>query len=143
MNYATGYGIKPSEMFIKFNPKKLGLSKKDFKDLKIGVKPKQFAARVFIYGYQLILNDIIKNKVIFSLPSTKESYIEMNKVSGDEFKLARQKGAFKDVDLIQSRFTGNSLIFRFQKKTGWGFKPIYVHHKLKDIITKNTNNRFY
>ena len=59
------------------------------------------------------LNDIIKNKVIFSLPSTKESYIEMNKVSGDEFKLARQKGAFKDVDLIQSRFTGNSLIFRF------------------------------
>ena len=41
------------------------------------------------------------------------SYIEMNKVSGDEFKLARQKGAFKDVDLIQSRFTGNSLIFRF------------------------------
>ena len=23
MNFATGYGIKPSEMFIKFNPKKV------------------------------------------------------------------------------------------------------------------------
>lgn len=142
-HYATGYGVKPSEMFIKYKSEKLGLTKKDLENLGSGLRPRDFAASVFVYAYSLILNDVIDNKVVFSLPTRRESYIEMEKLDKDQFMQARQAGAFKEIDIMRAGFTASKLVFRFKKKAGWGIKPIAVHKKLKNKIIANTNNKMY
>jgi len=65
-----------------------------------------------------ILNDIIDNNVIFQLPVNTEAYIEMTSITGDDFKKARQNGAFEDINLTTSHFTGNQLVYR-AKRTGY------------------------
>lgn len=138
MNYATGYAISANELFTRF---KLDYIKNHtFEHFKENSK-KKVAARVFIYGFYLIIKDIIENNITFLLPTPFQSFIEMGVYEGEQFKEARQNGAFPEVDFLASNFKAYRLQYRFALKSGrWFIKNIYVHKKLKDIITKNTNN---
>lgn len=141
--YATGYGISAQNLFTRFKTHYIkNCTLKEFKEK----NKKKVAARVFIYAFYLILKDVIDNSTTFVLPTQMEAYIEMNRVEGDDFILARQRGVFKDVDFLKSNFCGHQLQFRHKLKSGiWRKKPILVHKKLKDIITENTNKgmRYY
>jgi hypothetical protein len=51
---------------------------------------RSLSASIFNKGMQLIIEDIIENNVYFLLPSlgTNESYLYMDKTSGNDFKKA-------------------------------------------------------
>jgi hypothetical protein len=135
--FATGYAFSANELFTRFKLDYIQIStKKHFK----GATKKVVAARVFIYAYYLILKDIIDNSITFVLPTAFESYLEMQRVSGEEFVKARQNGAFQEINFLASNFSGNAIKYRFKTKMGWKNKPVCVHKKLKNIIIENTNN---
>jgi len=64
----------------------------------------------------------------------------MNTVKGEDFKKARQNGAFEDINLASSNFKGNQLHYRYRLKERWKTKPIKVSKVLKNKITEHTNN---
>lgn len=143
MNYATGYGLTPRELFTKFNTSKLYNTKKQRLGEGLDPNGKIVGAQVFTYCFQLVLNDVIDKNIIFRLPTKYEAYIEMQKVGGEEFVAARQNGAFKDVDFIKSGFTGAQIMLRYLRGKKWRSKPILVHKKLKNRITQNSHKRIY
>ena len=112
MNYATGYGITPKDLYITFKRENITTPLAQLWDRS---KPK-VCATVFIFTMFQILNDIIDNNVIFKLPVNTEAYIEMNTVKGEDFKKARQNGAFEDINLASSNFKGNQLHYRYRLK---------------------------
>jgi hypothetical protein len=114
MNYATGYGISPKELYTTFKQEYITTTQAE-----LGEKnKKKVCGRVFTYCMLQILNDIIDNNVIFQLPVNTEAYLEMQSFRGEDFKKARQNGAFEDVNLTTSHFTGNQLVYR-AKRTGY------------------------
>ena len=54
------------------------------------------------------MNDIIENNVSFRLPSLgyRGGEIHMEGVRDSEFERARKNGKFKNVDFLESMFTG-------------------------------------
>jgi hypothetical protein len=136
MNWATGYGFTPKEIFIRFKNKYITTHHTLLDDF----NKKKVAAKVFLYSAWLIINDIIDNNVTFQLPTQKPSYLEMGVVSGDEFVRARQAGAFEEIDFLASNFRGYKMQFRRESKNGTFIKPIYVNKKVKDRIIEHTNN---
>lgn len=136
MNYATGYGITPRQLYTTFKLENITTHHSQLWD-----KSKaKVCGTVFTYCMLQILNDVIDNNAIFQLPVNTEAYIEMKSFHNDEFKKARQNGAFEDVNLVTSHFTGNQLEFRAKRTLGWKIKPIKVSKVLKNKITEHTNN---
>lgn len=135
--YATGFAFSANELFTRF---KLHYIKNPTFPVFKEHSKKIVAARVFIYLYYLIIKDIIDNGITFLLPSARQSYIEMNILNKEEFIKARKNGAYQEVDFLASDFKAYHLQYRYQTKSGkWFIKKIYVHKKLKNIITDNTN----
>ena len=50
----------------------------------------------------------------------------MGVCQGEEFKKARQNGAFADVDFLASNFTGHKLQYRYKVKSGKWFTKKYI-----------------
>lgn len=136
MNYATGYGITPTELYTTFKLENITTHHSKLWDK----SKRKVCGKVFTYCMLQILNDIIDDNVIFQLPVNTEAYIEMKSFHGDEFKKARQNGAFADINLVTSHFTGNQLVYRAKRTGYWKLKPIKVSKVLKNRITKHTNN---
>jgi len=136
MNYATGYGISPKELYTTFKLENITTPQSQLWDK----SKKKVCGKIFTYCMLQILNDIIDNNVIFQLPVNTEAYIEMTSITGDDFKKARQNGAFEDINLTTSHFTGNQLVYRAKRTGYWKLKPIKVSKVLKNRITEHTNN---
>jgi len=99
-----------------------------------------YLGQIWSYCFKLVLDDIIDNSITFRLPTSKEAYLEMRDVSGEEFKRARQRGAFRDVDFLKTNFHGYQLSYRYSIKAGRRRKTIYVNRKMKNRIMANVNN---
>lgn len=71
-------------------------------------KKRKLCASVLIYFFYLIICDILENNVTFELPlfNNRLAFISVKPIMGEDFKLARQRGAFGDVDILMSNFTG-------------------------------------
>lgn len=131
-NYTTGYAINTYEMFTKFPNSYI---KKNY-----NIDKHKYAASIWTYCFKLVLEDIVENSITFMLPTKQEAVLEMHRICGDDFIKARQNGAFQDIDFLKSNFSANQLQFRYRSKNNSHVKPIHVHAKLKDKITKYTNN---
>ena len=141
MYYNTGYCFSAYDLFETFNKKQLKI-KRDTVQKKYGVNKKQMlCASVLVYCFYLILLDIIENNVTFVLPlfNNKQASIYARPVMGDEFKKARRKGAFADIDILTSNFTGYQLTFSWQTKYGYRYKPVYINKRFKDVFIKHIN----
>lgn len=113
MHYNTGYCFSAYDLFETFNKKQLKI-RRDTVQNKYGVNKKQmFCASVLVYCFYLILLDIIENNVTFVLPllNNRTATIYAKPVVGEEFKLARKRGAFADIDIVGSNFTGYQLTY--------------------------------
>ena len=84
-------------------------SKRDYKD---------YASKIFGVAFKLILLDIIENNVIFVTPNKFgiHSEISVHTYKDEEFKNSRQKGKFKNVDFLESEFTGNEIRYNCYNK---------------------------
>ena len=142
MKYATGAAFNLTNLFEKFNLKRLKITPKLCADIRNDDKRRTFAQAMFIDSMIMILNDIIDNNITFQLPKrSRPSCIYVKRVSGEDFKLARQRGAWKDVDILASNFSGYKLVFAMYNKAmnHSRIKNIYVNPELKDKLTKYTN----
>lgn len=141
MHYNTGYCFNAYELFETFNKKQLKI-KREIVQKKYGVNKKQWlCASVLVYCFYLILLDIIENNVTFVLPlfNNKHASIYARPVTGDELKIARGRGAFGDIDLLNSNFTGYQLTYSWETEGGYRYKPIYINKRFKDVFLKHIN----
>ena len=136
----TSYTISVRELFCTFNPKIIKTPLSVLSEVFKTKHKQRIAAKVFTYFVYLILQDIIDNNVTFKLPTRHEAYLEMRKISGDDFVQAKKNGAFKDIDYLASNFCAYHLQYRFMRNCGWKEKFIYVNSFLKKKIVDNTNN---
>ena len=142
MIHDLSYCFSPIELFDTFNTKQLKI-RKDVVQKKYGLNKKQrICASVLIYCFYLILLDIIENNVTFVLPlfNGKRASIYARPIVGEDFKRARQHGAFKDIDVIASNFTGYQITYSWQSKDGsYTYKPCYISKAFKDAFIDNIN----
>ena len=142
MHLNTSFCFTSYDIFSTFNLKQLKIKRTTVQD-KYGCNKKQmFCASVFSYCCYLIILDIIQNNVTFVLPlfNHKSATINVRPIIGDELKKARQYGAFQDIDLLVTNFTGYQLMYTWETTNhGYRRKPIYVNRRLKDILIKYIN----
>lgn len=142
MNYATGYAASLNDLIVQFPYDKCQSLKKLNKKDKISKVKK-----IFKESIKLIVQDIIDNNNTFILPSqgNKQAELHIESFRDSDFEQARKFGKFKDVDFLESLFTGNQLYLYFKSKRDKYLhhfkKPVYINKYYKDQITKNTNQR--
>ena len=113
MRYNTSYAFNASDLFETFDKKQLKIKRTVVQD-KYGVNRKQYlCASVLVYCFYLILLDIIENNITFVLPlfNGREATIYVRPLVGEEFKQARQRGAFSEIDVLATNFTGYGLTY--------------------------------
>ena len=107
----SGFCFTSYDIFSTFNLKQLKIKRTTVQD-KYGCNKKQlFCASVFTYCCYLILLDIIQNNATFVFPlfNHKSAQMHVMPITGEKLKQARQRGAFQDIDLLCSNFTGYQL----------------------------------
>ena len=141
-NFAMGHSFSSQELFHNFPIKKLKMDYDTVKKIYSDGDKRSLSASIFNKGMQLIIEDIIENNVYFLLPTlgTNESYLYMDKTSGNDFKKAIRQGKWRDVDFLTSNFTGYQLALSVKsKKRPEKKKSIYLGYKHKDRITELIN----
>lgn len=141
-NLALGHSFSCHDIFMNFPVRKLKMTPKECKKYYSDGSKRDFAAAIWMDSVQLVIDDIIENNTQFKLPGMgrTQSYIQMQRTSGDAFKKAFRNGKWNDVDFITSNFSGYQLglIMESKKRTNRE-KPIYIASKDKDRITEYTN----
>lgn len=141
MHYNTSFCFNATDLYETFDKTQLKIKRTVVQD-KYGVNKKQiFCASVLIYTFYLILLDIIENNITFVLPlfNNKTASIYARPIVNDELKRARKNGAFADIDLLSSNFTGYQLTYSWETKSGYRYKPIYINKRFKDVFLKHIN----
>ena len=141
MNYAVGHSFNVDEMFMNFPYKKLKLTCEDCKRINGNKDRDALVKKIFRDSVKVILSDIIDNNVTFILPTNKGiADIHVRRTYGEDFKKARKRGKWKNVDFLSSNFSGNELDLSMKHNVFSKEKIIYVDKNLKSKITENTNN---
>lgn len=141
MNYAVGHSFNVDEMFMNFPYKKLKLTCEDCKRINGNKDRDALVKKIFRDSVKVILSDIIDNNVTFILPTNKGiADIHVRRTYGEDFKKARKRGKWKNVDFLSSNFSGNELVLSMKPNVFSKEKIIYVDKNLKSKITENTNN---
>ena len=139
MNYATGAAFNLDDMFENFPYEKLDLTCK--KAAKINKNPHKDALvkKIFRTCFKKVIDDVIDNNSIFILP-VNNSEIKMRRIHGEDFTKARTNGKFKEVDFLESYFSGYEIELNAYKRGGLKrSKNVYVDPKRKQRIINNTN----
>ena len=111
MNYAVGHSFNVDEMFMNFPYKKLKLTCEDCKRINGNKDRDALVKKIFRDSVKVILSDIIDNNVTFILPTNKGiADIHVRRTYGEDFKKARKRGKWKNVDFLSSNFSGNELV---------------------------------
>ena len=141
-HFAIGWACNLNDIFVRFPYEKCKSLIKNFNTKQLR---RQKIKQVFREGVQQILNDVIENNVTFKIQGVgyQGGEIHMEAITGSEFEKVRENGKFKNVDFLESLFTGYQMYlyihgksdnFLYNKKY-----PIYVNKYLRDKLVKYTN----
>ena len=103
---------------------------------------RDLASSIFVRSVEMVVDDIIENNVQFKLPGLgqTQSYLQMKRTEGDDFKQAFRNGKWRDIDFIKSNFNGYQLSFIMQSlKRPMREKLIYLSKNKTQKITEYTN----
>lgn len=142
MNYATGHAFTGKDLFAFFPVNKLKMSKKKCIEVYSDGNKRDLCEQIFLRSLRIILDDIIENNIQFKLPGmgTTNSYLQMKRTHGEEFKNAFRNGKWRDVDFIASDFSGYQMTFDMEGKNKTKRqKLVYLGGKDKQRITNHTN----
>lgn len=140
MNYSVGCAFGIKELFMNFPYKKLKVTCEDCQRINNNPHRDVLVKKIFKECLKLVINDIIDNNITFNLPTgARKCDIHMKKVQGKAFKNLRRFGKWRDVDFLESYFTGYELGFYMYGKVSPRIKTIYVNKAYKNRITENTN----
>lgn len=133
--FATSYALTAKHLYMDFEKKhSVRVTEEEY-----GHPLMVLYTRVLKYFFYLVVLDIIEKGVTFRFPRGLRAWLEMIPITGDRFKLARQRGAFDDVDYLASNFTGYQIYFRKNNRYGKWTKQLHISKKFKDRITELTN----
>lgn len=139
--YSLGCAFNLNELFMNFPWKKLSINCKDCAEI-IGDRHRSYLAKkIFKESLRLVIEDIIENNVTFQLPLTgnKKCNMHMHRVQGTAFKRLRQHGKWKDVDILNSNFSGYEIGFYMLGNRTPRQKTVYISKKYKKRISELTN----
>lgn len=140
-NYALGCAFNLDEILMNFPYKDL-LTNCLLCQQVIGDNHRNLLVKkIFKKSLELVLNDIVNNNITFWLPltGTKKCNLHIRRVQGEEFKKLRRGGKWKDVDIVNSMFSGYEIcLFMLGNRTP-RVKKVYVNKSLREQITFNTN----
>lgn len=132
-NYALGAAFNSHDIFKKFKNEKLK-TKLNFQQHNI------LCTKVLRECLKLIFDDCIENNVTFEMPGLKErGRIHVHRYTGEEFKKARQRGKWKDIDITASNFSGYSLALVMKTPKRERVKSIYVGEPFRQKLIDYTN----
>lgn len=138
-----GHAFSLRDIFMNFKVDKLKMTPEECKAIYSDGSKKDLSASIFARSVEIIVNDIIDNNVHFKLPGIgrTQSYIYMKRTHGSEFKKAFKNGKWRDIDFLESNFSGYQLSLEMQSENRLPKeKPIYLSRKDKQRIIDNTNN---
>lgn len=141
-NYALGHSFCARDLFMNFPVRKMKLTPDVCTKLYPDGSKRDFATSIFTRSVQLVVDDIIENNIHFKFPGLgqTQAYMYMKRTQGDKFKKAFKNGKWRDVDFINSNFSGYQLVLEMQsQKRLPRQKPIYLSSELKNKITEYTN----
>lgn len=121
MRVLLNHGLSISELYT--NPTKLK---------KVSIEP-------FSYCIKLILEEVINKRVRFNIPN-QNAYIDFEIVTGEKFQKQRQRGRFKDIDIIASEFTGYFINYYYKAKAYQKAIPIYLGGSLRKLFLDGINS---
>lgn len=141
-NYAMGHAFSSHDLFINFPVNKLNMTTQQCKETYSDGNKRDLASQIFTRSVQLVIEDIIDNNIHFKFPGIgkTQAYMYMKRTFGDKFKKAFKNGKWRDVDFIQSNFSGYQIILEMLNENKLPRqKSIYLSSKDKQKITNNTN----
>lgn len=139
MNYATGAAFNLDDMFENFPYEKLDLTCKEAERINKNPHKDKLVKKIFRTCFKKVIDDIIDKNIIFKLP-VNDSELKMRRIHGQQFTKARQNGKFKEIDFLESYFSGYEIELNVYKRGGLKrSKNVYVDPRRKQRIIDNTN----
>ena len=141
-HYAIGWACNLNDLFVRFPYEKC---KSLIRNYFTKYTQRQKVKQVFREGVQQILEDIIENNVTYKVQGIgyQGGEIHMEAVKGTEFEKARQNGKYKNIDFLESLFTGYQMyLYVHGKRDNFLHRrkfPIYVNKLLRDKLVEYTN----
>ena len=141
-HYAIGWACNLNDIFVRFPYEKCKSLIRNYFNKR---DQKQKIKQVFREGVQQVLEDIIENNITYKIQGVgyQGGELHMEAITGSDFEKARQKGKFKDIDFLESLFTGYQMyLYIHGKRDNFLHRrkfPIYVGSFYKDKLTKHTN----
>lgn len=137
--FPRGYSFNLDDMFLNFRHKRLKLtcdeSERYFNDR----HKKTPAKQILTACVKMVLDDVLENNVTFQLPGCKAD-IHMQAISGEDFKRARENGAFLNVDFLKSNFTAYRPYLFLYSMGRTRMKQIRTNPGYTDKLDEYTNN---
>lgn len=129
--------IKPREMFLTFDVDALQITNKEL--LKIYKKGhiREFAISVFKMSLKAVIDDIIDKGIQFQFPGSNvsKSYMCLQRISDTEYIKARQNGAYKDFDPVDTNFCAYRVEYCIEKNDGTFIRvPVHLNRRHTERI---------
>ena len=141
-HFALGWACNLNDIFVRFPYEKC-------KSLMNQIRTKQLrrqkVKQVFREGVSQILNDIIENNVTFKIQGIgyQGGELHMEAVTGSEFEKAREHGKFRNIDFLESLFTGYQMyLYIHGKRDNFLHRrkyPVYINTLLREKLANYTN----
>lgn len=140
--YALGHAINGPQLFLPFNNRRIKTKRKYVKELVKSEHKEYLANMIFADALKLIMEDIIENSVTFDFRLAKNKVAEfyIKEYSGEDFIKRRQRGLWKEIDYLNTNFSGYQPTFKYQKAGYTIEKPIHLDTKHKLRIAELANN---
>lgn len=139
---ALGWACNLNDLFVRFPYEKC---KSLMKNIKTKQLRRQKVKQVFREGVQQVLQDVIENNVTYKIQGIgyQGGEIHMEAVTGSEFERARKNGKFRNIDFLESLFTGYQMyMYIHGKRDNFLHRrkfPMYVNRFLRDKLVEYTN----
>lgn len=131
--------FKLTEMFITFNTESLSVTQSDLVALGKDRNKKDFAISVFKMSLEKVIDDIIDKGIQFQFPNTgqDQSYLCLERISGEKYTKLRKRGALKDFDPIETDFNAYRIEFKIERPNGTVYSvPIHLDRRRSQRIAK-------
>ena len=141
-HFALGWACNLNDIFVRFPYEKCKSLIKSYKTKQLR---RQKVKQVFREGTQQILNDIIENNTTFKIQGVgyQGGEIHMEAIRGSDFEKVRKNGKFRNIDFLESLFTGYQMYLYIHGKSDNFLHrkkyPMYVNKVLRDKLIKYTN----
>lgn len=141
---ALGCAFSLQDLFVRLKIKKFTSSREELLKLDRVADKRRIAARVFFSMFQMVLEDLIEENIVFHLPvkKPKVGYFHINRIKGQSFAKLRKKGNYQNVDILKTNFSTYRANFTFYKNSVPRSYTIYLNKKLTNRIVEKANQGY-